>query len=215
MITVSAEFVLGCVLLWFPRWWLHSMRALLRGRRRRGAPARITDPWKSGGPGAQGLRAGEEFTKFANYFDLARAGAGSVLLWGGWGLPRAVTGGTGGLVLLTVCVLAGVLIQSVRLRSWRPTLFPPVFYLAGMVFGVAGWQPALFSFVITWSLCLMLPNAQVFLLAFAVFVYAFGSLFHGFLRLNVIAAGLLVFLPLLVSLLLNRPLQNHRPRGAR
>lgn len=208
-----AEFVYGCVLLWFPRGWIHGLRARLKGRRRRRSPMRIRDPWKGGGPGEKGFKAAVEFSKLDNYLDLVRAAAGTVLLWGGWGFPRSVSGGSGAVALVISMVLVGVVAQTIRLGLSKGSVFPPVFYLAGVVFGLAGWQPALFSFVITWSLAVMLPNPQVFLFAFSVFTYAFGSMFQGPLRLNVISAVLLVFLPLLLSLLLNRPLRNHLSRA--
>lgn len=209
-----AEFAGGCALLWFPRGWIQGLRARLKGRRRRRSATRIGDPWKAGGPGEKGFKAAVEFSKVDNYLDTFRAAAGTALLWGGWGFPRSELGGGRAVALVISMFLVGVVAQTVRLSAFKVSLFPPVFYLAGVVLGLAGWQPALFSFAITWSLTAILPNPQVFLFALSVFTYAFGAMFLGPLRLNVISSALLVFLPLLLSLLLNRPLRNQLSRAA-
>ncbi len=207
---------LACLLLWTPRHLLAALFSAARGRRRRSGPGRINDPWKGGGPDARSLNPRIEILKPLNYLDFARAATGAALLWGGFGPTSMFDGGAPVPILWRVgVVLIGIPLQTLRFGGGRVRLFPPVFFLGGVVLGVAGWKTALFAFVLSWTVNQMLPNAQAFLFVNSCLVYAFGSLFGSPLRPAVIVSALFVFFPFLISLLVGRPLQSQASRETR
>jgi hypothetical protein len=214
--TVSLPFFVGAlVLLWFPRLWLRRGFARLTPARRRPVQQpHITEPWREREPGDPQINFRAEFTKIVNYADLLRAGLGGWLLWGGWGLPSAlavaddatpttlaVAQGMRALVLL-----AGLLVQTMRREKERLSFFPPVFYLGGLSLALCDLPGAAFAFVLIWAVNPSLPNARVFLSLYAVLLLGFGRFFGGAGTQAVLLAAGLTFLPVLLSLLANRPL---------
>ena len=216
MIFVSLRFFLGALLLlWIPRLWLRRGLARLRPRRRQsGKNPLITEPWREREPGDPQINFRVEFTKGVNYLDLFRAGFGGWLLWGGWGLPPALgvaegapPGMTGAaLALRGLVLLAGLLIQTVRPEKERLSFFPPIFYLAGLSIALCDFRGAAFAFTLIWAVNPSLPNARAFLSIYAMLMMVFGRFFDGAGMQSLLLAAGLTFLPVLLSLLANRPL---------
>ena len=214
MTLLLPHLLLGVVLLFFPRTWMQKVVTIAKRQKKKAGVERLKDPWKNREPGAPSVQFGAEFKKFRNYLDLARAAGGSVAIWGGFGYSAAVAGGGfKGLLVKAVIMLVGVAIQATRLSGGRFPFFPPIFYLAGILLGICGWEVAVFAFILTWAMHSMVGNASWFLTLNAAIVYGFGAFFHGMFSLTVILAAGLVFLPVLLSLLANRPLLIYTSRG--
>lgn len=207
-------FIVGLLLLWFPRQWMRRGAAFLRRRRRSAESQRITEPWKDREPGDPRVSFATEFVKSRNYIDLFRAAAGCLMLTGGMGLPgalgtRADAGPTAVYQLITLRALVlvvGVLIQSLRYERNRVTFYPPIFFLAGISIGLCQIQAAVFAFILIWTINLTLPNAQAFLSVYALLMTVFGCFFERGIDRSSLFAGFLCFLPALLSLLAKRPL---------
>ena len=114
-------------------------------------------------------------------------------------------------------LLVGVLIQTLRWNKERLTFFPPIFYLTGLSFGLLKPWGALAAFLLVWTFNTGIGNAQGFLTIYAVLMMVFGSLFAGRRDNLVLLVSFLCFLPVLLSLLSNRPLvvlSRKAPHGA-
>lgn len=208
--------VLAALLLFFPRQWMRLGLAFLKRRRRReedgGAPA--VEPWKAREPGDPRVSFAVEFMKLRNYLDLLRAGAGSLALSGGMSIPPSISVAAGAsravvwqtIVIRSLILLIGLLIQTIRYERHRITFYPPIFYLAGVSVGLCDIRGAGFAFALIWAVNPALPNAQGFLTVYAIMMVAFGHFFAGGGDLSAAYAGILTFLPVLLSLLSNRPL---------
>lgn len=216
-------FFLGLALLWFPRHWMRRGVALLRRRRRSAESTRITEPWKDREPGDPRVNFVTEFTKFRNYIDLLRGAAGSLVFFGGMGMPAAMAVAAdaprnANLQLLGVrsaVLLVGVLLQAVRYETARVSFYPAIFYLAGMSVGLCGINGAAFAFVLIWAINPALPNAQGFMTIYAVLLVVFGHFFAAGGDIPALFAGVLCFLPVLLSLLAKRPLTAFTRKGTR
>lgn len=206
---------LAVALLWLPRQWLRLGRNVVdfpHGRRRRGW--KDTNPAKSRDAGDISVSFRAEATKLRNHVDFLRAAIGSVLLLGTLpgrepllrameDAPKRVEALAADLPL--ALLLVGVLMQTIRFEN-RVTLFPPIFYLGGLTFGLCGFYPALFALVLVWAINFALPSPSGFLSIHALLITTFGLLFQGVDdRLPFVAAGFL-FLPVLLSLLTRRRL---------
>lgn len=215
-------FLIGLLLLWFPRRWMRRGAAFLQ-RRKKSAESTRTEPWKNREPGDPHLSFPAEFGKFRNYIDLLRAGAGSLMLWGGLGIPAAFALAAGSsrnealkfMALRALLLLIGVLIQSIRYEKKHLSFYPPIFYLAGVSVALCDPRGAAFAFVLIWAINSALPNARAFLSAYAVLIVAFGLFFSRRMNLSVVYAGVLCFLPVLLSLLANRQLMVFTRKAAR
>jgi hypothetical protein len=202
-------------LLWLPRPALRLGGRVFRRRRRRGQATSFTpDPLQVREPGDKSVSFRTEFAKARNYIDLFRAALGSVALLG---MPpgiepalQAEANATHGAVLgvfytnLALLVVA-VLVQSFRLGG-RVTMVAPIFFMAGLSIGLCGPYAAAFAFVLIWTINLTLPNPTGFLSVYALLILVFGLLFAGISSPLPLCAAILVFLPVLLSLLIRRPL---------
>jgi hypothetical protein len=216
---------LAIVLLWFPRRWMrHGFSIWNRRKRRTEDNARkAEEPWKTDEPGNPAVRFGAEFSKLRNYVDALRTAAGSVALLGGFDLDPCidvVPDATGMLReevlgLKLAILLVGLLIQTVRYERQRLLFFAPIFYLFGLTVGLCEFRTAAFSFALIWAVNPMLQNPGVFLSVYALIVGGFGAFFIGATSQVVIAAVLLCFLPVLLSLLAQRPLVLFTRKGTR
>lgn len=212
--TVNYPFLLLAVaLLWFPRHWLRWGFASKR-RRQEGVTRSREEPWKTREAGDPRISAIGEFSKFRNYADLLRAGAGSLILAGGFGLepclgvaadaPRSMVYAV--LAVRAAILLIGLLIQTVRYEKQKLRFYPAIFFIAGLSVGLCDYRAAAFAFVLVWTVNSMFGGAQSFLSCYAFLLVLFGYCFSRQGNLSVILAGLLCFLPVLLSLLANRPL---------
>jgi hypothetical protein len=209
------QLLLGIALLCFPRPWMQKVVTTLKGRKKKSGVERLKDPWKGREPGDPAVHFGTEFTKVRNYLDLLRAAVGSIAIWGGFGYSAALAGGgIKGLAAKAAITVIGVLIQATRRSGGRFSFFPPIFFLSGLMLGVCGWEVALFGFILTWTFNSLVPNASVFLSVNAAVVYGFGAFFQGPFSLTVMLAAGVVFLPVLLSLLANRPLMIYQQKGS-
>lgn len=214
----------GLLLLWFPRAWMRRGAAVMkRQRRSTKGVERIVEPWKDREPGDPRVNASVEFAKFRNYVDLLRGMAGSLAIWGGIGMEPAITvaesaaRGMGWKVLGLQAALTviAVVIQSLRLERARLSFFPPIFFLGGLSVGLCGWWNAAFAWVLIWAVNIVLPNALLFLMAYAAVQVGFGFAFTRVGNLTVILGGAVTFLPALISMMANRPIQIYTRKGSR
>jgi len=221
---LTLQFVLALVVLFFPRNALRAGNNLLRRRRRRsGGSERILEPWKDREPGDPRIAPGVEFLKPRNYLDLIRAAAGGVALWGGFYVPPALAAdpAAGGRMPLLVLGLKGLLtllavvVQSIRYEKVKVSFFPPIFFLGGLAVGTVGYQAAAFAFVGIWVVNAGISNAQGFLSVYAVLLLAFGMLFNGWRSIPSATMAFAAFLPVLLSLMVRRPLMIFTRKGSR
>lgn len=216
MIVQLPYLLIAIVLLWFPRHWLR-VGSFLKRRSKSAAKRAASEPWNTREPGDSRLRFSVEFSKFRNYVDMLRAAAGSLAfigVRGEFGFPACLTPEYGSahsskyavIAIRSTILLVGLLIQTARREKGKITFYPPVFYLAGLMFGLADPWSALFSFILIWAVNAIFSDAQGFLSVYALFIVSFGHLFAHGTDLSVIFAGVLCFLPVLLSLLAKRPL---------
>ncbi len=205
--------LLAIIVLWLPRQWLR-LGSVFKRRRSSGSARAAQEPWNNREAGDPRLSLGTEFSKFRNYVDLIRAAGGSLALGGGLGMPASLGLAEGaphstGYVVLglrSLILLVGLLIQTVRYEKNHLTFYPPIFYLAGLSVGLVDPWAALFAFALIWAFNAMFGNAQAFLTLYAILVVVFGHYFAGKGDLSALYAGILCFLPVLLSLMANRPL---------
>ena len=146
--------------------------------------------------------------------DFLRAGVGSIALAGGLGIPPVFTLAEGAprnalwgvIAVRSLILLIGLLVQTVRYEKRKYTFYPPIFFIAGLSLGLCELNAAVAAFALIWAVHAMFQGAQGFLMVYAVFIVGFGHLFARRGDLSVILAGVLCFLPALLSLLANRPL---------
>ncbi len=212
--TVNYPFLLLAVaLLWFPRHWLR-LGSVFKRRRSAGVTRASEEPWKTREAGDPRISLIGEFSKFRNYIDLFRAGAGSIALVGGLGMESCLRVAEGAPRNMAYAVMAahatilliGLLAQTIRYEKQKLRFYPAIFFIAGLSVGLCDYRTAAFAFVLVWTVNAMFGGAQAFLTVYAVFIGVFGHFFSHQGNLSVILAGLLCFLPVLLSLLANRPL---------
>ncbi len=219
MIVNFPVLLLAVALLWFPRQWLR-LGSVFKRKRSAGV-TRSEEPWKAREAGDPRISLAGEFSKFRNYVDLLRAAAGSIALAGGFGLAPCLSVAEGAPRNMTYAVMAvraaimliGLLVQTVRYERQKFTFYPPIFFIAGLSVGLCDYRAAAFAFTMIWTVNAMFGNAQAFLTIYAVFIGIFGFLMNRRLDLSVILAALLCFLPVLLSLLANRPLVIYSRKG--
>lgn len=211
--TVNLPYLLFAILLlWFPRQWLRV--GSVGKRRRSGGAKEEKEPWRERESGNLRVRFGNEFSKFRNYLDLLRGAAGSLALVGGMGIsaslavpPDAPTSQVNTVIGLCFAImLVGLMVQTVRPERGKITFYPAIFFITGLTVGPCGPWGALFAFLLIWVFNIMIPNPRYFLATYAAAVTAFGLIFGRQSSLSALSAGLLVFAPVLVSLLAARPL---------
>ena len=214
---VNLPFLLiALVLLWFPRQWLRLGLHVRKRQRRSGevVVSRELDPWKTDEPGNRAVKFGAEFSKLRNYVDLLRATVGGVAVMGGFEIDPSLDAAPNAshtviaqvLALKLAILLVGVVVQTVRYERQRLLFFAPIFYLFGFSVGLCGPQTAAFAFVLIWAVNPMLKSPQGFLTVYAVLVGAFGYFFLEAGYELAIAAFVFCFLPVLMSMLAQRPL---------
>lgn len=211
--------ILVTALLWFPRHWLR-VGSIFRRRRTPGTSRDGNEPWRTRETGDPQVRFGSEFSKFRNYVDLLRAGAGSLALMGGLGIPSCLEATEPAmkntvLALRVVIMLVGVIVQTGRRERGRFSLYPAIFYIGGLTVGLCHPWAALFAFILIWAVNIMLSTAQAFLTVYAVFIVIFGYVLNPSELLSVASAGILAYAPALVGLLANRPLIIPSRKGTR
>ena len=171
------------------------------------------EPWKQREKGDPRLGWGE-FGKARNYVDLLRGRAGGLAIVGWHMMEGAITvaegagRGAGRQVLIAQVgiLVVGLLIQTVRYERHRISFYAPVFFIAGVTVALCGPWAALFAFLLIWTVNPLFGNAEGFLSVYALLLVVFGVLFRDTSRLLVIAAFLVTFLPVLLALLMRRPL---------
>jgi hypothetical protein len=206
---------LAVLLLWFPRQWMRLGRTLWRKRgRRSGSGTPAIEPWIARESGDPRVSFRTEFSKFRNYLDLLRAGTGSLALSGGLWIPPSISAEAGAargtiwqtIIIRALILMIGLLVQTTRYERSKVTFYPPIFYLAGVSVGLCDIRGAAFAFVLIWAFNPMFGSAQGLLTMYALLMVVFGHFFAGGGDLSAAYAGILTFLPVLLSLLTNRPL---------
>lgn len=212
---INVPFLLfALLLLWFPRQWMRLGFSIGGKRSKHDTSGRGQEPWNTREPGDVTIRFRDEVVKLRNYVDVLRGAAGSLAVMGGMGIDACISVADGAsrgaslevLVVKLLILLAGLLIQTMRFEKHRFVFFAPIFFLWGISFGLCGLKGAMFAFAMTWAVNPMLRNPQAFLSVYALLMMAFGSLFLGFGSKLPIVALIYCFLPVLLSLLTQRPL---------
>ncbi len=145
----------------------------------------------------------EEFRKVRNYIDLLRAGVGSICVVSVCIVAQSPNPGA---VALQAAILAlAILIQTVRIEE-RVSLYAPVFFIAGINAGIDGVLPAALGFVAAWVLNPLLPNPATFLVAMALCTAGFHSAVFGLGDHLFVLPLATAALPILLSVILRRPL---------
>ena len=202
--------IFALLLLWFPRQWLR-LGFSMGGRRKRSASG---EPWTTREAGDMSVSFRDEFRKLRNYVDLLRGAAGSLAVIGGLGIDACldtVDNASRSLVTTVLAaklliLLVGLLIQTVRLERQRFICFAPIFFLCGISIGLCGPQTALFAFALIWAVNPMVGGPQGFLFVYTILTLGFGRLFTGTTDKLTIVACAYLLLPVLLSLLSQRPL---------
>lgn len=211
--------VTALVLLFFPRQWLRAGRAATRKLRwLRRSRARQKDPTQIREPGDIRLRFIEEFTKPRNYIDFLRALGGGLVILGDkdWQIascfqrPHDYVAAGGAVDVLMygrmLILLVAVLIQFIRFEQ-RVSYYAPIFFLGGLGFAMCGFSAGFFAFVVAWTMNSATPLTPTgFLSAYALLIFMLGLIFRGIGDYYVAFAGMVSFLPVLVSLLARRSL---------
>ncbi len=203
------QIAVALILLWIPRQWLRIGGAIFK---RRSGKGRL-NPEAAREPGDNGIYFRVEFAKFRNYVDFFRAAIGGLAVTGGiMGVqsallaPEDASGWHFAMVryMRIAILLIGVLIQSFRFEK-RAAMFPPIFYISGLTFGVCGLYVALFAIIMTWAINTTLPGPTAFLTLYAATIGIFGYFLTDDLEQIIVSVGL-VFSPVLLSLLAKRRL---------
>lgn len=210
MIANVPLFVLGLLLLWFPRQWMRFGFVVGHHRRR---SRKTSEPWNQREPGDPRISFGE-LSKVRNHVDLLRAIVGGLTIVGGPFMDASLAVADAAdrvaarqlLVLQVAILLIGLLIQTIRYERRHLTFYAPIFYIAGLSVCLCGPWGATFAFLLIWAVNPMFGSAQAFLTVYAVLLAVFGYLFGTDSILLVMAAFLICFLPVLLSLLTRRPL---------
>jgi hypothetical protein len=207
--------LLALLLLWFPRQWMRLGVAMRnrRSKRSEAAVRRDEEPWNTREPGNPSVGFRSEFIKVRNYVDLLRGAAGGLAVMGGLGIDACLSVAEGAstvegeklIALQLAILLVGLLIQTVRYERQRLLFFAPIFFLFGLSVALCGLKGSVFAFVMIWAINPMLQNPQAFLSVYSLLMCLFGWLF-GFGNTLPIAALLFCFLPVLLSMLAQRPL---------
>jgi hypothetical protein len=207
--------LLGIVLLVFPRSWLRWGGLKRRGRSRRDRPS--AEKHRDRLPGDESLWLGEEFGKRRNWLDLCRGLVGGyAVVVMAVNVPPGVMPGAAGLAFPWVqgSVLAlAVMAQTLRYET-RLALFPPIFFLGGLVFALVGWKAALLAFVAVWALNVVLPSAAIFLVVHGFVVLILGVVM-GDRTVDAVVAAALIIVPALLALLSKRRLMAQFGRKAK
>ena len=217
--------LLALLLLWFPRQWLRMGAVLFRRRSHSGSgkPGASLEPWNIREPGDPSVNFYAEFSKSRNYVDLFRALVGGLCVVGGLHIEPSVmlaenapaATAKGVIAIKGIILLVGLLIQAMRYEKRRFTFYPPIFFLAGLSVGLCEPYGALFAFILIWAFNPILKSAQGFLTVYAILQVVFGNYFSGLGDKTSIYAGILCFLPVLLSLMAQRPLVIYARKGVR
>ncbi len=214
-LTINWPYLLTAVaLLWFPRPWLRTGKAVLKKRRKPDGALERLAGIGARDPDDRSVQPAREFTNFRNYLDLFRAFAGGYCLiqfaftTTGRDAARTV------LIIQALCMLIAVLIQSLRLAG-HLNFFAALFYLLGLTIGTCGQATegmpftighgaGSFAFALVLAINPVIPNPRLFLTAFGLLLLPFGFVFGANLALLAVNVILILLVPLL-SLLSKRP----------
>jgi hypothetical protein len=193
------------ILLWFPRQWLRNGGSVIPTPRLRRRPSS-----QDHDPRDLSLRWQEEFFKFRNWVDVARAAVGS------WAVVNVCFDTTADaaksvdvmiLALKALALVIAVLIQTTRRDRREITLVAPVFFVMGLSFGLIGATAAFFACVMVWTLNRALPSAGIFLCVFAGLQVCFGFGLASAPLPMILLAGGLSWIPVLLSAVMRRRLE--------
>lgn len=206
--------VIALALLWFPRQWMRTGRAVLKRRRKPDGALERLAGMGARDPDDRSVQPGKEFRNLRNYLDLFRAFAGGYCLVNFAFAATTEDGAMTAFVIEALVLLVAVLVQSVRWES-RVSFFAALFFLLGQAVGTCGvtseaepftfgHTAGLFAFALVLAINPVIPNPRWFLTAFGLLLFPFGFALGGALRLVSVNSGL-ILLPPLLSLLTKRP----------
>lgn len=189
------------LLLWTPRRLLRAgwTRSGKRRSRRHGGkddPVPVPPP----------ARFAAELAKPRNWIDLLRAAAGAYAVGRVcFDFPADASRETFefALVLQAAALIVAVFVQMIRLDG-RLTLFAPVFFISGLMFGMLEWHAAAFALATSWIANMAVGDFGGRLLVLCGLALAYGTMLPHTAIERVFVAAFLAFLPVLVSVLVKR-----------
>lgn len=198
------------LLLWFPRQWLRAGERLVELPNIRRALTKGRDPRD------QSLPWREEVFRLRNWIDLGRALIGGIAVVHvcfevAPGAPRST--GASLLLIKASLLLVAILVQTIRFESGRLTLFAPVFFACGLAIPLIGWMPALFAFVMTWTISRALHGPGMFLFAFAGLQGVFAHLMQTASPVAILLSAGITWIPVLMSAIFRRRLERAGKRA--
>jgi hypothetical protein len=202
--TVNFPYLLGALaMLWFPRQWLRTGKAMLKRRRKPDGALERLAGIGARDPDDRSVQPGKEFSNFRNYLDLFRSLAGGYCLINFAFVTNSKDAAQAALVIEAVVMLIAVLIQTVRYAG-RLSFYAAIFFMVGLNVGASGDYVALFAFALTLAINPVIPNPRLFLSAYALLLLPFGLAFNTNLALLGVNVCIVLIVPLL-SLLTKRP----------
>jgi hypothetical protein len=203
-LTINWPYLLIAVaVLWFPRQWLRTGKAMLKRRRKPDGALERLAGMGARDPEDRSVQPSKEFTNFRNYLDLFRG------LAGGYCLTQVAfeSGGPDSafkvLLLEAVILLVATVIQVVRMDG-RLSFYAAIFFLVGINVGSLAHFASLFAFALVLAINPVIPNPRMFLTAYGLLMLPFGIFFDANFSLLVFNSGFALLAPML-SLLTKRP----------
>lgn len=195
--------LIAVAVLWFPRQWLRTGKAMLKRRRKPDGALERLAGMGARDPEDRSVQPSKEFTNFRNYLDLLRG------LAGGYCLTQVAFDGSGEgagfkiLMIEAIVLLVATLVQVVRMDG-RLSFYAAIFFLVGINVGSLAHYAALFAFALVLAINPIIPNPRLFLTAYGLLMLPFGIFFGADFDLLLLNSGFALLAPML-SLLTKRP----------
>lgn len=194
---------LALAMLWFPRQWMRLGKLQKkRGRKERETMEKFAQEGAND-PDDKSVRLTRELRTPRNYLDLFRGAAGALALW-----EFAFTSEPRDWFVLTlkyVILFIAVMIQTVRWRQ-RITWFAAIFFFAGISIGMGNHVAGSLAFLLTCTINPVIPTPRVFVGIYALLLVPFNFFLGDGGMLHAVVNLALVGLPVMFSLLTNRPM---------
>lgn len=203
-LTISWPYLLIAIaLLWFPRQWLRTGKAMLKKRRKPDGALERLAGMGARDPEDRSVQPSKEFTNFRNYVDLLRGVAGGYCLMQFSFVPSGRGAEQTVFAVEAFIMVVAVLIQTVRFDS-RLSFYAAIFFLVGFNVGTSGHYASLFAFALVLAINPVIPNPRLFLTAYGILILPFGFFLDANIKILALNSGLVLMTPLF-SLLTKRP----------
>lgn len=194
---------LALAMLWFPRQWMRFGKLQKKKHRKERETLEKFAQEGANDPDDKSVRLTRELRSPRNYLDLFRGIVGGIALW-----EFSFTGDSSDWVALAlkyVIMFVAVMIQTIRWRQ-RITWFAAIFYFAGISIGMGNHVAGSLAFLLTCTINPVIPTPRTFVGVFAIMLLPFNFFLGDGGMTQATANMALVGLPVLFSLLTNRPM---------